>query len=55
MPRIGYARVSSSSQDLEIQKVRLSAAGCEVIRTETGSALTRPDADNGQSEPSVQE
>ena len=41
MPRIGYARVSSSSQDLEIQKVRLSAAGCEVIRTETGSGASR--------------
>ena len=41
MPRIGYARVSSSSQDLEIQKARLSAAGCEVIRTETGSGASR--------------
>ncbi len=41
MPRIGYARVSSSSQDLEIQNARLSAAGCEVIRTETGSGASR--------------
>ncbi len=41
MPRIGYARVSSSTQDLEIQKARLSAAGCEVIRTETGSGASR--------------
>lgn len=41
MPRIGYARVSSSSQDLEIQKVKLKAAGCEIVRAETGSGASR--------------
>ena len=41
MPRIGYARVSSSTQDLEIQKTRLAAASCEVVRTETGSGASR--------------
>ena len=41
MPRIGYARVSSSSQDLEIQKARLKAAGCEIVRAETGSGASR--------------
>ncbi len=41
MPRIGYARVSSSTQDLEIQKARLGEAGCEVMRTETGSGASR--------------
>ena len=41
MPRIGYARVSSSTQDLEIQKARLREAGCKVIRSETGSGASR--------------
>ena len=41
MPRIGYARVSSSTQDLEIQKAKLGEAGCEVIRAETGSGASR--------------
>lgn len=46
MPRIGYARVSSSSQDLEIQKAELKAAGCEIVRAETGSGASR----NGRTE-----
>lgn len=41
MPRIGYARVSTSSQDLEIQKAKLKEAGCEIIRAETGSGASR--------------
>ena len=41
MSRIGYARVSTSSQDLDIQKARLKAAGCEIIRAETGSGASR--------------
>lgn len=41
MPKIGYARVSSSSQDLAIQKAKLKEAGCDVIRAETGSGASR--------------
>ena len=41
MTRIGYARVSSETQDLEIQKARLREAGCEIIRAETGSGASR--------------
>ena len=40
MPRIGYARVSTSSQDLDIQKTTLKAAGCEIVRAEIGSGIT---------------
>lgn len=43
MAKIGYARVSSLSQDLEIQKAKLKAAGCEVIRSETVSGASRDD------------
>ena len=41
MPRIGYARVSSVGQDLDIQKAALAAAGCEIVRAETGSGASR--------------
>ncbi|WP_313618755.1 recombinase family protein, partial [Agrobacterium sp.] len=41
MARIGYARVSSQDQDLTIQNDRLRAAGCEIIRSETGSGASR--------------
>ena len=41
MPMIGYARVSSSSQELDIQKAKLKAAGCEIIRSETVSGASR--------------
>jgi DNA invertase Pin-like site-specific DNA recombinase len=43
MPRIGYARISSSSQDLDIQKTMLKAAGCEIVRSETVSGASRDD------------
>ena len=43
MPRIGYARVSTTSQDLDIQKAKLKDAGCEIIRSETGSGASRED------------
>ncbi|WP_299665490.1 recombinase family protein [uncultured Ruegeria sp.] len=43
MPKIGYARVSSSSQDLDIQKATLRAAGCEIVRSETVSGASRDD------------
>ena len=41
MSRIGYARVSSASQDLELQIDRLNAADCDVVRSETGSGASR--------------
>lgn len=41
MARIGYARVSSSDQNLDIQIERLKAVGCDIIRSETGSGSSR--------------
>lgn len=41
MPRIGYARVSTSSQDLNIQIAKLKDAACEIVRSETGSGASR--------------
>jgi hypothetical protein len=37
MTVIGYARVSSTDQDLSIQEAALRAAGCDVIRAEKQS------------------
>src|ERR1700722_7339639 len=34
MTTIGYARVSTTDQDLELQHAALKAAGCTVIRSE---------------------
>lgn len=41
MSRIGYARVSSATQDLQLQVDRLNAVDCDVVRSETGSGATR--------------
>ncbi|WP_341520023.1 recombinase family protein [Pseudomonas sp. G.S.17] len=41
MARIGYVRVSTTDQDLDIQNERLKATGCEIIRSETGSGAFR--------------
>lgn len=41
MPRIGYARVSTANQDLGIQTTKLKKAGCEIVRSETGSGASR--------------
>jgi len=41
MAKIGYARVSTSDQDLEIQVERLTTEGCGIIRTEKISGASR--------------
>lgn len=41
MARIGYARVSTLDQDLEIQQQRLVAQGCQIIRCEKVSGASR--------------
>lgn len=40
MTVIGYARVSTSDQSLEIQEAKLLAAGCDMIRSEKRSGTT---------------
>ena len=41
MARIGYARVSTLDQDLEIQQQRLIAEGCQIVRCEKVSGESR--------------
>lgn len=41
MPHYGYARVSTTDQDLTLQEQALRAAGCQVIRAEKRSGACR--------------
>lgn len=41
MARIGYARVSTLDQDLEIQRQRLAAERCQIVRCEKISGASR--------------
>jgi DNA invertase Pin-like site-specific DNA recombinase len=41
MARIGYARVSTTDQDLDLQTAKLQAEGCSIIRSEKVSGASR--------------
>ena len=48
MPIIGYGRVSTTDQNLELQENALRAAGCEIIRSEKRSGTTTAGRDELQ-------
>lgn len=41
MTKIGYARVSTTDQDLDLQHNKLKAEGCEIVRSEKVSGASR--------------
>lgn len=41
MTRIGYARVSTADQDLEVQIAKLEGEGCSIVRSEKMSVASR--------------
>jgi DNA invertase Pin-like site-specific DNA recombinase len=43
MPVIGYGRVNTTDQNLELQGNALRAAGCDIIRSEKRSVLRKGD------------
>lgn len=45
MARIGYARVSTTDQGLDLQLGKLTAEGCEIVRSEKVSGGTREGRD----------
>ena len=40
MQKIGYARVSTTDQDLDVQIAALTAAGCGIVRSEKRSGTS---------------
>jgi DNA invertase Pin-like site-specific DNA recombinase len=40
MTKVGYARVSTTDQDLDLQLAALKAAGCDVVRAEKRSGTS---------------
>lgn len=41
MTKIGYARVSTTDQELDVQLAKLRAEGCKIVRAEKQSGASR--------------
>ena len=41
MTKIGYARVSTTDQDLDVQHEKLKEQGCDIVRSEKVSGASR--------------